>query len=136
MKSIQLKLMLILLLISAVSFQSYSQTIVNKHRQVITSANSEIRQFANSLSFEEFKQIAKYLNELEYLRNENAILKDQKSILMNDVTDCRMLDNYRKQQIENLQQTIEEVRPAWYDNFWFGAAASAIVVSGFYLLSK
>ena len=124
-----------LLLISVSSYQLYSQVrIVSKQGTPLFIATEQ--QEIVPLTLDEFRQIAKHLNELEYLRNENAILKDQKYLLQYDLADCTVIDNYRKLQIANLQQTIKEVKPAWYDNFWFGAAASAIIVSGFYILSK
>ena len=42
----------------------------------------------------------------------------------------------QQQQIKNLEQLVDEVRPAWYNNFYFGATAATLVGLGIMVLVK
>lgn len=94
------------------------------------------QQDSTNLSLLELKHTAQLLIELEGRRIENATFLDKENIYQSIIKDYQNGEELYKQQIENLKLNIEAVKPAFYDNFWFGSAVTAIVVSTIYFLAK
>lgn len=100
--------------------------------------NSEVLglQDSTKLTLEELKQTLSLLNELEYRREEKNIFLDKENIYKNVIQDYKASEELYKQKITNYEIMVEAVKPKWYNNFWVGATASAIVSTAIYLLVR
>ena len=89
-----------------------------------------------SLQFQELKQIAKLLSEVEFRRKIN-LLNDDKIDRLNEIINSQKNIIANQEEINsNLKDQIEMIRPPFYDNFIFGAAAASIVLIGIVLFTK
>lgn len=89
-----------------------------------------------SLQLSELKQIAKLLNEVEFRRTENK-LNNQKIDRLNEIiVDQKKIIQDQEEINSNLNDQIEIIKPAFYDNFIFGAAAASIVFIASIILIK
>lgn len=94
------------------------------------------QQDSTKLSLAELKQTVGLLTELQGRRELDATFLDKEAVYKNIIEGYQNDEELYKQQIENLKLNIEAVKPSWYDNFWFGSAITAIVISGIYFLAK
>ena len=88
------------------------------------------------LQLQELKAVASLLNEVEY-RREKDQLNDQKIERLNSIVEKQngIIGN-EKEIIKNLNDQIEQTKPAFYDNFIFGASAASIAFVVLILLTK
>lgn len=94
------------------------------------------QQDSSSLTVRELQQTLRLLNELEYRRTESNIWMDKESVYKSLIQSYQNGEELFRKEIKNLELNIEAVKPAWYDNFWTGAAVAGIVVSSIYLLTR
>lgn len=94
------------------------------------------QQDSTKLSLAELKQIVGLLPELQKRRELNATFLDKEAVYKNIIEGYQNDEELYKQQIENLKLNIEAVKPAFYDNFWFGAAVAGLVVSSIFFLTR
>ena len=94
------------------------------------------QQDSTKLSLAELKQTVGLLTELQGRRELDATFLDKEAVYKNIIEGYQNDEELYKQQIENLKLNIEAVKPKWYNNFWVGATASAIVSTAIYLLVR
>jgi len=82
------------------------------------------------------KQTVGLLTELQGRRELDATFLDKEAVYKNIIEGYQNDEELYKQQIENLKLNIEAVKPAFYDNFWFGATVAGLVVSSIFFLTK
>jgi hypothetical protein len=94
------------------------------------------QQDSTDLTLSELKLTLSLLTELEYRRAQDGLFTNKESIYKSIIEGYQNDQELYKQQVENLKLNIEAVTPAFYDNFWFGAAIAGIVVSSIYFLAR
>lgn len=94
------------------------------------------QQDSTKLSLAELKQTVGLLTELQGRRELDATFLDKEAVYKNIIEGYQNDEELYKQQIENLKLNIEAVKPAFYDNFWFGATVAGLVVSSIFFLTK
>ena len=94
------------------------------------------QQDSTKLSLSELKQIAGLLPELQKRRETNVTFLDKEAVYKNIIKGYQNDEELFKQQIANKNAEIEAVTPAWYNNFWTGAAVAGLVVSSIYFLAR
>lgn len=94
------------------------------------------QQDSTKLSLAELKQTVGLLTELQGRRELDATFLDKEAVYKNIIEGYQNDEELYKQQIENLKLNIEAVTPAWYDNFWTGAAVAGLIVSSIYFLAR
>lgn len=94
------------------------------------------QQDSSSLTVRELQQTLGLLNELEYRRTESNIWMDKESVYKSLIQNYQSNEELYEREIKNLELNIEAVKPAWYDNFWTGAAITGIVISSIYFLTR
>lgn len=88
------------------------------------------------LSLAELKQTAQLLTELEKNREQLRLERTKNSIYDHIVENFKINEELYKQQIKNLETTVEEIKPSWYDHFWIGSLVTGAIVSSIYLLAR
>jgi hypothetical protein len=94
------------------------------------------QQDSTKLTLTELKQTLGLLNELEYRREEKNTFLYKESIYKSIIKDYQDGEELYKQKIINLENIVEAVKPAWYNNFWTGAAVSTVVLTTIFLLVR
>lgn len=94
------------------------------------------QQDSSSLTVRELQQTLRLLNELEYRRSEANIFLDKESVYKSLIQNYQNNEELYKKEVKNLELNIEAVTPAWYDNFWTGAAVAGLIVSSIYFLAR
>lgn len=94
------------------------------------------QQDSTKLSLLELKHTAQLLIELEGRRYEANTFLDKERVYQSIIEGYQNDQELFKQQIENLELNIEAVTPAWYDNFWTGAAVAGLIISSIYFLAR
>lgn len=94
------------------------------------------QQDSTKLSLSELKQIAGLLPELQKRREVNVTFNNKEAVYQSIIEGYQNDEELYKRQIENLKLNVEAVTPAWYDNFWTGAAVAGLVVSSIYFLTR
>ena len=94
------------------------------------------QQDSSSLTVRELQQTLRLLNELEYRRTESNIFLDKESVYKSLIQSYQNGEELFRKEIKNLELNIEAVKPAFYDNFWFGSAITAVVISSIYFIAK
>jgi hypothetical protein len=84
----------------------------------------------------EFKGIIQMMIELNALQKIHAAILTQNKALENIAIDKEKIIKLRESDIEALKGTINNIAPAWYDNFLMGFGSGIVILTALILLIK
>lgn len=94
------------------------------------------QQDSSKLELFELKQISGLLIELAECRELSATAFEKEALYKDLIKDYNENEQLYEQQIKNLEQLNESIKPAWYDTFWVGASVAGIVVATIAFLTR
>lgn len=104
------------MLLSGICFQGYGQS--------------------KEFTLDELKEIAGYLNEVDYLRLENSLLMSKVQLKDGIISSQKNIISMYEAKDENWKNMVEDMKIPWYQKPVFVMASTAVVVGGIFFLIK